>query len=116
MPECATCEEYISPDFVRVFGDNNRVVTACLSCRGNAPKPAKSAGPTVPVATEPTVVASESTTELGEFEGEPDETIDYEESTVDQIGTVEPESEPEPMVATAGRSSTFGFLRSVFLR
>ena len=36
MPDCATCGEHISAQFVQVFGDKDGVVLACLSCSANA--------------------------------------------------------------------------------
>ncbi|WP_432509068.1 DUF7563 family protein [Halorubrum ezzemoulense] len=36
MPDCATCGEHISAQFVQVFGDKDGVVLACPSCSANA--------------------------------------------------------------------------------
>lgn len=32
MPECPTCEEHVSPRFVRVFGNNEGVIPGCTEC------------------------------------------------------------------------------------
>lgn len=32
MPFCEGCDGHVTPDFVRVFGDRNGVVHACLEC------------------------------------------------------------------------------------
>ncbi|WP_331233260.1 DUF7563 family protein [Natronorarus salvus] len=32
MPECTQCGAFVTPDFVRVFGDNTKEVHGCLSC------------------------------------------------------------------------------------
>ncbi|WP_139173335.1 DUF7563 family protein [Halogranum gelatinilyticum] len=113
MPECATCEEYVSPDFVRVFGDNNRVVTACLSCRGAKPEPDQSAGPAE------TAEYNASETEQAddtEYEPEPysHEADPAEPASASQrVDVTEPET---AATATGGGSSPMSFLRSVFLR
>ena len=32
MQTCANCDQYVTPTFARVFGDNDDVVYACPSC------------------------------------------------------------------------------------
>jgi hypothetical protein len=32
MPECEVCEAFVSADFVRVFGNNDREVHGCPAC------------------------------------------------------------------------------------
>lgn len=32
MPTCTNCGEFITPDFVRVFGDNENQVQGCPAC------------------------------------------------------------------------------------
>ena len=32
MPTCNHCGAFVSPEFVRVFGDNHGVLPGCLSC------------------------------------------------------------------------------------
>jgi hypothetical protein len=32
MPNCRRCGSFVSTDFIRVFGGNERVVFGCLDC------------------------------------------------------------------------------------
>lgn len=32
MPECNNCGQFVTTDFVRVFGDDNGELTGCLHC------------------------------------------------------------------------------------
>jgi translation initiation factor 1 (eIF-1/SUI1) len=36
MPTCDNCGGHVSDQFVRVFGDENDAVHACLNCAANA--------------------------------------------------------------------------------
>ena len=36
MPVCETCDEHVSEQFARVFGDETGRVYACPSCSANA--------------------------------------------------------------------------------
>jgi hypothetical protein len=113
MPECATCEEYISTDFVRVFGDNNRIVTACPSCRGAKPEPDHSAG-----ATETAEYDASETEQVDDTEYEP-EPYSHEADLAESASASQSVDVAEPetaATATGGGSSPMSFLRSVFLR
>lgn len=33
MPECNNCGAFVTPDFARVFGDNDGEVFGCLECQ-----------------------------------------------------------------------------------
>lgn len=34
MPECPTCKNYVTVDYLRVFGDNDGRIDTCPNCRG----------------------------------------------------------------------------------
>lgn len=34
MPECPTCNRYVTADYVRVFGDNDGEIDSCPNCQG----------------------------------------------------------------------------------
>lgn len=36
MPRCTNCGEHVTPQFARVFGDNEDVVRQCMDCVPNA--------------------------------------------------------------------------------
>jgi hypothetical protein len=114
MPACISCGGYVSPDFARVFGDNDRTVRSCLACRGVEPEPAdsdESNAAEVVASTSPTDDAHTPESELT-IDDEPTDEGE-ETSTAVTAVDVEPASTPSP--ATAGSDhSPFGFLRSVF--
>lgn len=136
MPDCATCGGYVSPDFVRVFGDNDRIVRSCPSCRGTAPEPASAETVEEPAEYAATSSVSadggeriedDETTEEVEIETAPSLTADAaaDDSANDPVddgqGTstgvgVGDAAEPETAVAADGGRSPLGFLRSVFSR
>ena len=137
MPDCATCGGYVSPDFVRVFGDNDRIVRSCPSCRGTAPEPASSetVEETTEYAATPSVSADggeriEEDETIEETEAETETTPSLTADTTDDVtsdpvddgqGTstgvdVGDAAEAETAVAAGTDRSPLGFLRSVFSR
>jgi hypothetical protein len=116
MPECVTCGGYVSPDFVRVFGDNSRVVRSCLSCHGTEPDHVES--------DDQSTVEVESVTAGSVGDDEQSATSTQHADSLDEEGTsggaVEYETteyetpEPETATTTGDSSSRLGFLRSVF--
>lgn len=141
MPDCATCGGYVSPDFVRVFGDNDRVVRSCPSCRGTVPEPASTDNVVAETETQ-TVdethtqsvsadggerIEEDDTETLNETETEPSLTaesaddgltsdpVDERQGTSTSVSDVGV-AEPETAMATGTDRSPLGFLRSVFSR
>nr|WP_139246535.1 hypothetical protein [Halogranum amylolyticum] len=109
----------MSPDFVRVFGDNDRTVRSCLACRGAGPEPTDSVDPAERDAVELVANTSGSSEQLA---AQTDATTDDEDGisvTVDDFDDADVVAadviapEPPTVSADAGRSR-FGFFRAVF--
>lgn len=117
MPECVTCGGYVSPDFVRVFGDNSRVVRSCLSCHGAEPDRVESDNQST-VEVESVAAAPAEGDEQSTTSTQRTDSLDEEGTSGDAVECEVTEYEtPEPETATTTTgdgSSRFGFLRSVF--
>lgn len=114
MPTCVNCEGYVSPDFVRVFGDNDRTVRSCLACRGAAPESADSDESNVTAIVASASITDEEHVSEVELVGG-DEPTDERERTSTAFAAVDVEPASTPRPATTGSDhSRFGFLRSVF--
>ena len=122
MPECVTCGGYVSPDFVRVFGDNSRVVRSCLSCHGAEPDRVESDDQSA-IEVEPVAAGSTGGDEQSTASTQRPDSLDEEGTSGDAVEcevteheTTEYETtEPETATTTTGDgNSRFGFLRSVF--
>lgn len=138
MPQCVTCEGYISIDFVRVFGDNDRVVRTCPSCHGNQPDASAESAVTVQTdGGKETDRASEGTAGIdggdgddGDDEGERMDrrgasTAGKPNDGRSRLGTGDRTSEssldeyddgPTQAGTTATGQSRMGFIRSVLFR
>lgn len=125
MPACATCGGYVSTDFVRVFGDNDRTVRACLTCRGTDPEPTESDEPTALKVEAVAAIPSEGDgvetlgRETRTLDDETDSTVDADrtDEDEDEASVASPDGEAvSPGTAVVGDQSRFGFLRSVFLK
>ncbi|EJN57874.1 hypothetical protein HSB1_32910 [Halogranum salarium B-1] len=121
-----------------MFGDNDRVVRSCPSCRGTAPEPASTENVVAETGTRtdvethaPSVSADggeriEEDEPLDETETEPSLTaesddgltsdpVDERQGTSTGVGNVDV-AEPETAAAAGTDRSPLGFLRSVFSR